>query len=316
MGHRPRRYRLTIGPSHTTQARASVSWAARSSSTSCWTVCTISLTARRCPPQISQNFGVPGSTSSPCSTAFLVSFSSLSAARFVFCSLLLGVNADVPFMLIAHLVARNEADRYLTDCLSALAPLVDHIHLFDDKSTDATPFIARDLGAEVYTRPDGCPSFLDHEGLFRQAAWESMGTLPEGSWVVCLDADEFLTADPRPHAWGSPKRLKVREVFDIRDGEPMVRIDGFWDRIEAARLAPWTPHSAFPDRAMGCGSLPLAVSQGPFETLSEPQILHYGYVRPEDREDKLRRYRSRPGHNPKHVASITKAGRLRKLRSW
>lgn len=207
-------------------------------------------------------------------------------------------------MLVAHLVVRNEADRYLSDCLSALTPLVDHIHVFDDRSSDTTPFIADSLGAEVHVRPLDCPSFLDHEGQFRQAAWESMGTLPDDAWVVCVDADEFLTSDPRPVATGVNKVLRVREVFDEQDGQPMVRIDGFWDRVTAARLAEWTADSEFPDRAMACGSLPISIASGDFETVDHPQILHYGYAKSTDRQLKYQRYNGRHEHNERHVRSI------------
>lgn len=223
---------------------------------------------------------------------------------------LLAGNADAPFVLVAHLVTFNEADRYLSDCLAALAPLVDHIHVFDDRSSDATPQIAEALGAAVTIRPPGCPSFIEHEGQFRQAAWEAMGTLPDDSWVVCLDADEFLTCDPRPVATGVSKTLRVREVFDVRNGTPMVRVDGYWDQITAARIARWTPDSEFPERRLGCGSLPLSIASGDFEIIEEPQILHFGYARASDRQAKFARYLARPGHNQRHVRSILAPGRL------
>jgi hypothetical protein len=220
-------------------------------------------------------------------------------------------NADAPFVLIAHLVVQNEADRYLTDCLSALIPMVDHIHVFDDQSTDSTPLIAEALGAQVQVRPTGVPSFRQHEGEFRQAAWESMGTLPDESWVVCVDADEFLTSDPRPVATGANKLLKVHEVFDVQDDQPMVRVDGFWGSITAARIAAWTAKAEFPDMRLGCGSLPLAIADGDFELVDEPQVLHYGYTRPTDRQMKYARYVGRRGHNERHVRSILRRGTLR-----
>lgn len=206
-------------------------------------------------------------------------------------------------VLVAHLVVKNEANRYLHDCLVALSEYVDHTHVFDDKSTDETPFLADRLGAEVHVRGDGEPSFLDAEGEFRQAAWESMGDR-SGDWILCLDADEFLTNDPAPYAAGMSKVFHVEEVFDVKNGIPQVRVDGYWDQITAARLVPWVRDSVFPRSGMGCGSLPKGLSKGPFETIQEPRILHYGYAEAKDRESKYQRYVSKPGHNPRHVRSI------------
>lgn len=216
-------------------------------------------------------------------------------------------------MIVAHLVTKNEAYRYLNDCLRSLAALVDHIHVFDDLSTDGTPQLAEGAGAEVHVCSSDCPSFLEHEGQFRQAAWEAMGTLPQDSWVVCVDADEFFTEAVRPLAEGENKAFKVREVFDVVDGHPMVRIDGYWDRVTAARLARWTPESEFPDLKMGCGSLPEAIAGGHFELVDHPQILHMGYARDVDRHEKYSRYKKYRGHNPNHVESILHHGHLRPL---
>lgn len=140
-----------------------------------------------------------------------------------------------------------------------------------------------------------------------------MGTLPHDTWVVCVDADEFFTEDLKPLAAGMSKSFKVREVFDVRDGHPMVRIDGYWDRITAPRMARWTPEAEFPDLHLGCGSLPEAIAGGNFELVDHPQILHFGYAREQDRREKYIRYSTHRGHNVKHVRSILNHGHLRPL---
>lgn len=211
---------------------------------------------------------------------------------------------------MAHFVVRNEADRYLHECLAWTAQYVDHIHVYDDKSTDGTPFIADMVGAEVHVRPPDAPSFMDNESEFRQAAWESMQA-KEGDWILCLDADEFLTSSPRPYAQDLSKVFRVDEVWEIVDGIPKIRIDGYWDQITAARLVPWTNESQFNKQKMGCGSLPEIFSKSTFETLEEPRILHYGYATQADKEAKYRRYKGLSGHNPRHIESILKPGELK-----
>lgn len=215
-------------------------------------------------------------------------------------------------MLVAHLVVRNEADRYLYECLAWASRFVDHIHVYDDQSTDETPFIAEGFGAEVHIRDENTPPFLENESKFRQAAWESMGERG-GDWVLCLDADEFLTGPIREHATGMPKVFHVDEVFEVKDGQPRIRVDGYWDQITAARLVPWTNASKFPKGRLGCGSLPKIFKKQAFETLDQPRLLHFGYAKRSDREAKYLRYKGLPGHNPRHIESILKKGDLRSL---
>lgn len=215
-------------------------------------------------------------------------------------------------MLIGHMVTKNEASRYLDECLSKLTEHVDKIHIYDDRSEDNTIEIAAHYGATVDVRPPNSSSFLDHEGVFREQAWQRIPA-EEGDWILCLDADEFLTADPRPHMEDLPKSFHVREVFDVQDDSLMVRVDGYWNQITATRLVPWTDDSGFLQRPMGCGSVPAIYMKGPVRVLESPQIVHYGYARPEDREAKFNRYKGLTGHNPRHVASIVEQPRLQPL---
>lgn len=203
---------------------------------------------------------------------------------------------------------KNEADRYLRESLGSLMHWADHTVVFDDASTDDSVQIAESLGAEVYVRSDGDPSFLEHEGEFRQAAWESMGDRT-GDWIISLDADEFLTGDVRALCSGRTKSFKVTEIFDVINDKPMRRTDGYWDQITAARLCEWTPQSQFVNRKMGCGSLPEA-AMARIEHVDFPEITHFGYAREEDRIAKHQRYVGDRGHNPKHVASILQPGAL------
>jgi hypothetical protein len=219
--------------------------------------------------------------------------------------------------VIAHMVAKDEAGRYLRDSLAWLSTFVDDIHVYDDRSADDTADVAASSGAIVKTRPVDSPSFMEHEGLFRQAAWldmeEQLRPSPD-DLVVSVDADEFMVSsgvDERTaldylatiDEW-QVCRVNVVEVYDGYGDILYARTDGYWGSISGCRIARWRPGGIFQNRRMGCGSLPYRSTAEDEIYDAGLAILHMGYVRQEDRLEKHARYSSVPGHNPRHVASI------------
>lgn len=220
-------------------------------------------------------------------------------------------------------VTRNEEHRYLAAMLSQLAPVVDGRFVFDDCSTDRTADIALAAGCTVIRREENSPtpSFLEHEGRFRQAAWDEfefwMEPQPE-DWVLAIDSDEFLAS----HNWDMRDclqrniraagdrgsiALRIPEVFGVDDdGCPLIRTDGFWDTISARRLFRYQPGGRFRDKAMGCGSEPTYVAAIPSAAPVDLTLLHYGYAAEADQQAKHERYTSLSdnGHDGSHVASI------------
>lgn len=217
--------------------------------------------------------------------------------------------------LLAHMVVRNEASRYLDCVLSALRPHVQAIHVYDDLSTDATPVLAAAYGARVSRRLPSVPTFLAHEGEFRQAAWhtfeEELRPCSE-DWVLCLDADEVLVApDGLGAAIGAAGlcpsvSVPIPEVFgQAEGGGVLIRVDGFWAGLEQPRLLRYREGGAFRNAAMGCGSTPSYPGVDVRSMVSAGmQLLHVGYLDPLDRIDKHNRYAGRSGHSAAHISSI------------
>lgn len=234
--------------------------------------------------------------------------------------------------LIGHMVVHNEYDRYLTKTLPALAELCDgRVVVVDDFSTDETWDWINDSpeaeGWQAFRRPDDVPSFLEHEGKFREWAWihaAKAAGAEAGDWIISLDADEFVVASSPSDTYrlireamnttdGQSFEFKVLEVFDDSGEVPMVRTDGFWGSISSHRLARWHPDSSeFLMMKMGCGSIP-HFAKGDSRLAIGLAILHFGYARPEDRLAKYARYRRGGGHNRSHVESIL---REPKLQTW
>lgn len=222
--------------------------------------------------------------------------------------------------IIGHLCVKNEADRYLSDVLDWHHRFLDDLYVYDDVSTDETATVAA-KHATVRTRFLGI-SFEQDESCFRGLAWESMAhdLRPEaGDWILCLDADEFFVS-----SWVQPRQaledligrvsehctgidLRIHEIFDIRNGVPMRRVDGFWGAITGTRLVPYLDEDQFTSKAMGGGSVPASALRCRYDAQHlDGSILHYGYARPADRATKHQRYTNHQssGHNPRHIESI------------
>lgn len=223
--------------------------------------------------------------------------------------------------IIGSLVMRNEGDRYLTNCLAHNMPFCDLTVVFDDRSTDDSVEIAYGMGCEIAIRGKDTPSFVEHEGQFRQAAWDYLSEFAEdGDWVFSFDADEFLVTADQDDAIVRLQeatvraddldlagiRLDVPEVFALTpEGIPLIRRDGFWRSIYGVRVFRWQPGGRFLDRPMACGSAPLYVeSDGISREAFGLALLHYGYLEFEDRLEKFSRYSDREGHNHRHISSI------------
>ncbi len=232
--------------------------------------------------------------------------------------------------LLAYMVTKDESDRYLQACLAWATQFTDAISVYDDCSDDETPEMAAAYGAYVQVRPEGAPSFLEHEGAFRQRAWrwfeESLQPEP-GDMILALDADELLVADDgvrdtvesafaRADAAGSlAVMVPVPEVFDAEhmdDTEPYtrprVRTDGFWGKIAGTRLFRYQPGGTFRNKSMGSGAEPTYVVESAGRAPREPglSLLHLGYMDWRDRAAKHKRYTELldHGHSNAHVQSI------------
>jgi hypothetical protein len=233
--------------------------------------------------------------------------------------------------VIAHMVVRNELNRYLRASIPWLRRVVgEYLHVHDDLSDDGTYEYLLDEGVAVTQRAPTEPSFLDHEGRFRQAAWRAMERTfspRDRDWILCLDADELLLCSQPRHeselrtvldmeirqtvAEGmSAIQLHVAEFFGFDDnGVPQVRTDGLWGQIEGIRLVRWRPNGHLLDREESSGSVPNAWT-APARPVEDLAIGHFGYARPTDVAAKYERYKACRGHARDHIESIRAEPRL------
>jgi hypothetical protein len=139
-----------------------------------------------------------------------------------------------------------------------------------------------------------------------------------GDWILALDADETVSQP------GNFMNI-IRQAEMLKDEcvpltlyefwtETEYRVDGYWFGTKTPRLYKWQPGGKIADKEMGCGSEPTYVlTARPFNT-EGCHLLHWGYVREEDRIRKHRAYSARlggHGHNTTHVDSIITEPMLR-----
>jgi glycosyltransferase involved in cell wall biosynthesis len=218
---------------------------------------------------------------------------------------------------------RNESSRYLHSAISHALEYLDELLVYDDQSDDDSYEVALNAGATVVRRPDDVPSFLSHEGKFRQASYDMLSDTFQAStadWVLSIDADEALVAD-HEDTWSvlefninkanynhsSSCVVPIPEIFGYdSDGTPMRRVDGEWGKIAGTRLFRWVNKGRYESRAMASGAEPVQARLGNKEPSSGLFLLHYGYADERDQRLKYERYTSLAdhGHLNSHVQSI------------
>lgn len=227
--------------------------------------------------------------------------------------------------IVGLMVVKNEADRYLQSCLEWHRPMVDDLVVVDDQSTDGTVDICLNYTNNVVVRPDMISSFMEHEGQFRQFAWDSMnilGVVDQGDWVFVFDADEFFSGN---HATRLDHRQALEDYIDwaesvdrdavtmniidiwAHEGVPYQRTDTFWAKNHRTCLVKYRNGEKFTDKRMGCFSVPKRYV-GPLSPVSFGNLFHVGYLDPADRDVRYERYTSLKdhGHSKKHIESILK----------
>jgi glycosyltransferase involved in cell wall biosynthesis len=215
--------------------------------------------------------------------------------------------------LVASVMARNEAGRFLEPWVPHLLEFCDAVYAFDDGSTDDTAQKLADLGAVVYSQNNS--TFFAHEGQARQRAleWTLSG---DPTHIVNLDLDEFVSDGAAlrrlvASSQSSEFALKITEIWRALDECLCVRVDGGWrpHLIPALwRVPSDTRRLRIADRALACGRVPVSVDQrAGYATSTGVQLLHFGWANEAERVARHQRYAVADGgrfHRSQHLDSI------------
>jgi glycosyltransferase involved in cell wall biosynthesis len=210
--------------------------------------------------------------------------------------------------VIVATVVKNEAHKYLE---SALARWQEWgaIVAVDNDSTDGSKKLLERYSSEVLSVKT--PLWGD-ENLVRAELYRlAMERAADREWVLWLDADMTVSADPRLLDHPEVDAVAMR-WFDLW-GPQLARFDDMWrahlaHKTWMVRKHPDWRRCSFPDRGIHVGPIP---PDYPIErTLLAPEthaLIHYGYADHRDRQEKYDRYLS--------VAELLTPGELAHARS-
>lgn len=199
--------------------------------------------------------------------------------------------------LVANIIGRNEADRYLHDVLEHLFRLTSNVVFTDDCSEDDTLSIAKEFGCHTYQTSK--PMFTENEGILRQQSWSNLENhAREGDWVLAIDCDEKLWATS-PHITLEQLLNQTRyDVIGIKFyhmwNENQYRIDKAWRPNMSSRMFRYRANGQFKQSKLACGSEPTYV-QGMIRSQkalwdSGLVMQHLGYMDDADKSAKYARY--------------------------
>lgn len=216
--------------------------------------------------------------------------------------------------LIAQMVAKNEADRFLPEVLEHLRSIADVIVFTDDCSEDNTLEVAKSYGCETFSSSWEASHFNVNEGEQRSKAWHNLEQFATwGDWILAIDADEKLFTTTTPlQSLLNQENIDVLGISFFHMWDPInYRIDKAWKPSLSSRLFRYYPHGHFSDRKLACGSEPTYVQDlirmGRAQWDSGLKMQHLGYVKDEDKRAKYDRYMQLDGgdfHSRTHIESI------------
>jgi len=197
--------------------------------------------------------------------------------------------------LLAVIMVRNEA-RFLPGLLRNVGPQVDGLLALDDGSSDGSrqlleeyPFVR-----EVLRNPADRPAYDEvagHRRLMEAARRHG------AEWVLAVDADERLEREFRQRAERVIRRgrwlgLRAFEVHlrDLWGSTDRYRTDGLWGRKGVPRLFRALSDHRFDKSPLHGSKAPLQGKILGHYPLANLILYHLRMVRPEDREERRRRY--------------------------
>jgi glycosyltransferase involved in cell wall biosynthesis len=201
--------------------------------------------------------------------------------------------------IVAMMRVKNEA-RWIRRSIESILPICSRVLVFDDHSTDDTPYLAEACGAEVHASPfEGLDEVRDKNYLLDRAM---IGFPSPPDWVIMIDGDEALEDYNFVRLASALQTSKARAlacpVLYLWDREDQVRCDGVYG--STSRVSAFRPGTERFEATGGanfhCGNAPQGIKG---RELVQAPLLHFGYL---DRADRIRKYEWYNANDPGNEA--------------
>ncbi len=184
------------------------------------------------------------------------------------------------------LIVRNEAHRYLKECLDHLDRYVDKMLIIDDASTDHTPEICESYDKAVVIKLEN--SMFENEVELRKLAWKHAADLnPE--WILAIDADEIFEdaiIDSIPGMLESDEyQAYAFRLYDFWGCKDKYREDASWQAHHYYKtfLVKYTADNPeWINAPKHCGRFPINYTTNLKTYYSDIRVKHYGWADPVD----------------------------------
>ncbi len=198
--------------------------------------------------------------------------------------------------ILGMMLVKNEANRWLHDCLLVFRKLCDEIIVLDDCSDDNTPDICKLYDCKVFHSEKSLWS--ENEVIQRKKLFDlTIKHANNNDWIICLDADELLIYEHIAYIKYIMNSLSNQingiafKLYDMWNND-YYRQDEFWRahfyhwamaiRYDKSLNYQWS------NKKLHCGRFPLNSAPRTLPTMIP--IKHMGWSTQEDRIKKYNRY--------------------------
>ena len=214
--------------------------------------------------------------------------------------------------LIAEMLVRNEADRYLKEVLTDLETYVDKIIILDNDSIDDTYKICQSFNKVIKLEKSDIDFKIDELGLRSHLLNMSKDIAEDSNWIIAIDADEIFEdkfkQDVRDLMSKQENNWYSFEICMFWRGRTHYRIDKLWRTLHAQRMFKYIKDSDYklPNKKFGCGHLPISIRALKGEA-TKYRMKHLGYADPDDIRKKYDYYMNQDPEGKFHVLNHIKS---------
>ena len=215
--------------------------------------------------------------------------------------------------LIAEMIVKNEADRYLKEVLTDLETYVDKIIILDNDSTDNTYKICQSFKKVIKLEKSDIDFRTDELGLRTYLLNMLQSNAEYGDWIISIDADELFEdqfkQDVRILMSKQENNWYSFDMCMFWRGRTHYRVDKLWRTVNAQRMFKYLKNSDYKllDKKFGCGSIPLSI-RALNGKITKYRMKHLGYADPDDIRKKYDYYINQDPngqfHQLDHIKSI------------